>query len=287
MENLICYKQMPIWTQQTIPTGFLRQHNTKVGTWAKLTILNGTVDFAMLNEAGDTLSEHTFSALQQPPFIPPQAWHKIVSSSADVECQLSFYCEPQDYFVKKYQLTAAHSEVLAAMSSLTIGQALDVGCGSGRNTLYLSQQGFTVDAWDVNAASIEKLNDMIQQEQIQTIQAHIRDLNEDCAITSQYDFICCTVVMMFLQPQTIPQLLANMQNATKPNGLNLIVCAMDSEDYPVQADFPFSFKSGELQQAYQGWNIIKYNENVGELHRVDANGQRIKQRFATLLAQKT
>jgi Tellurite resistance protein TehB. len=36
----------------------------------------------------------------------------------------------------------------------------------------------------------------------------------------------------------------------------------------------------------KGWNIVKYNENVGELHRVDAEGQRIQQHFATLLAQK-
>jgi len=31
---------------------------------------------------------------------------------------------------------------------------------------------------------------------------------------------------------------------------------------------------------------VKYNENVGELNRVDAQGSRIKQHFATLLAQK-
>jgi len=31
---------------------------------------------------------------------------------------------------------------------------------------------------------------------------------------------------------------------------------------------------------------VKYNEDVGELHRVDAEGKRIKQQFATLLAQK-
>ncbi len=50
--------------------------------------------------------------------------------------------------------------------------------------------------------------------------------------------------------------------------------------------FHFAFKAGELSALYEGWNIVKYNENVGELHRVDAQGQRIKQHFATLLAQK-
>ncbi|HGD9518783.1 TPA: tellurite resistance methyltransferase TehB, partial [Streptococcus agalactiae] len=34
------------------------------------------------------------------------------------------------------------------------------------------------------------------------------------------------------------------------------------------------------------WEIIKYNENLGELHRVDENGNRLKLQFATLLARK-
>ncbi len=96
-----------------------------------------------------------------------------------------------------------------------------------------------------------------------------------------------TVVMMFLEAKTIPPLIAQMQQATVPGGYNLIVCAMDTPDIPVQADFPFSFKPrGELRAYYEDWNIVKYNEDIGELYRVDAQGQRIKQYFATMLAQK-
>lgn len=286
MEQLLCYKQLPIWTHDSIPTGFRRAHNTKEGTWAKLTILQGELNFALLDATGEIRSEHVFSVTQQPPFIQPQAWHKIVSASEDLLCQLSFYCEAVDYFSKKYQLTAVHSEIRAAMPYLHAGKALDIGCGTGRNTLFLNQNGFEVDAWDVNPNSIQKLNEIIQSEHISTIQPQIRDLNLESKIDDQYDFICCTVVMMFLQAETIPQLIQQMQNATHANGFNLIVCAMDTPDYPAQPDFPFAFKPAELRDYYQDWKLLKYNENVSELHRKDANGQRIKQRFATLLAQK-
>ena len=287
MQELICYRQLPLWTHDSIPQAFQRLHNTKAGTWAKLTILKGELNFAMLSESGEIQSEHVFSTTYQPPFIEPQAWHKIVSTSQDIECQLSFYCKPEDYFSKKYQITPTHSEILAAMPHLHGGKALDVGCGSGRNSLFLSQQGFEVDAWDINENSIQKLNDIIQSEQISNIHPAIRDLNQNPDIHDQYDLICCTVVMMFLESTTIPPLIQQMQNATKPQGFNLIVCAMDTEDYPAQTDFPFTFKPGELSVYYQDWTTIKYNEDVGELHRVDENGNRIKQRFATLLAQKT
>lgn len=285
-QELICYKQLPIWNHDSIPQGFKKQHNTQVGTWAKLTILKGELHFSMLHESGEVQSEHIFSVENQPPFIEPQAWHKIVSASDDIECQLSFYCLPQDYFVKKYKLSPTHSEILMTLPQLTVGKALDVGCGTGRNALYLSQNGFQVDAWDVNPVSIQKLNEIIATEQISSIQTTVRDLNQDATITEEYDFINCTVVMMFLAPETIPTLIQHMQQATKPQGFNLIVCAMDTEDYPVQQDFPFSFKAGELSAYYADWDIVKYNENVGELHRTDADGNRIKQRFATLLARK-
>lgn len=289
MQELICYKELPVWTAQTIPQGFKNQHNTKAGTWAKLKIYQGELRFAFLDEAGVVQSEHIFSAEQQPPFIEPQAWHKIVSTSDDIECQLQFYCTPQDCFYKKYQLSPTHSEILAATPYLQGGCALDVGCGQGRNALYLSQlgqQGFEVDAWDVNPQSLQKLQQIIDAEGIQNIHVQQRDLNTDPSITGAYDFICCTVVMMFLQAKTVKPLIAQMQQATNVNGFNLIVCAMDTPELPAQADFPFAFKTGELSALYDGWNIVKYNENVGELHRVDAKGNRIKQHFATLLAQK-
>mgnify|MGYP003586624162 FL=1 len=289
MQELICYKELPVWTAQTIPQGFKNQHNTKAGTWAKLKIYQGELKFAFLDEAGVVQSEHIFSAEQQPPFIEPQAWHKIVSTSDDLECQLQFYCTPQDYFYKKYQLSPTHSEILAATPYLQGGRALDVGCGQGRNALYLSQlsqHSFEVDAWDVNASSLQKLQQIIDAEGIHNIHLQQRDLNADPSITGTYDFICCTVVMMFLQAKTVKPLIAQMQQATKVNGFNLIVCAMDTPNLPAQADFPFAFKTGELSALYDGWNIVKYNENVGELHRVDAKGNRIKQHFATLLAQK-
>lgn len=289
MQELICYKELPVWTAQTIPQGFKKQHNTKAGTWAKLKIYQGELRFAFLDEAGVVQSEHIFTAEQQPPFIEPQAWHKIVSTSDNIECQLQFYCTPQDYFYKKYQLSPTHSEILAATPYLQGGRALDVGCGQGRNALYLSQlsqHSFEVDAWDVNPQSLQKLQQIIDVEGIQNIHVQQRDLNADPNITGLYDFICCTVVMMFLEAKTVKPLIAQMQQATEINGFNLIVCAMDTPELPVQADFPFAFKAGELSALYEGWNIVKYNENVGELHRVDAEGKRIKQHFATLLAQR-
>lgn len=193
---------------------------------------------------------------------------------------------PRNYFKDTYGLSPTHSELLAATPYFVGDTALDIGTGRGRNAIYLAQHGFTVDAFDVNPQAIQVLDNIIEKEGIDTIRTAIKDLNLDPSISGQYDILVCTVVMMFLQPETIPPLLEQMQKATKPGGINIIVCAMDTDAYPVKSDLSFSFKEGELRDYYQGWELLKYNEDVGELHRRNPDGSYVLQQFATMIAKK-
>jgi len=45
-------------------------------------------------------------------------------------------------------------------------------------------------------------------------------------------------------------------------------------------------KENELKEYYRDWELVKYNEDFGQLHKTDANGNRFKLRFATMLAKK-
>jgi len=191
----------------------------------------------------------------------------------------------ENYFTEKYGMTPTHSEVLNAMNYITPGKVLDLGCGNGRNSLYLANKGFDVTAWDKNPNSLSNLQRIRDAEGLETLHIDSVDLNS-LTFDGEYDFILSTVVMMFLEAKTIPGLIANMQRCTKPGGHNLIVAAMDTADYPCNVGFPFAFKEGELRNYYAGWELLKYNEEVGELHRTDEQGNRIKLRFATLLARK-
>lgn len=96
-----------------------------------------------------------------------------------------------------------------------------------------------VGLYDINSASIDKL----------TI----------------YRINGCSYV---LQADRILQ-LSKHAGTTSIGGYNLIVCAMDTEDYPCSVNFPFTFKEGELADYYKDWELIKYNENPGHLHRRD------------------
>lgn len=283
--ELICYKKMPIWTKDSLPKMFQEKHNTKVGTWGKVTVLKGKLKFYVLTEEGNIVSEHIFSANDDTPFVEPQLWHRVEACSDDLECYLEFYCTKADYFSKKYNMTATHSEVLVALEAgVKPCKALDLGCGQGRNSLFLSLLGFDVTSLDHNLNSLQFLTETAAKENL-SIDIAKYDINT-AAIQDNYDFILSTVVFMFLNPDRISSIIKNMQEHTNEGGYNLIVSAMSTKDVPCPVPFSFTFGEGELAEYYKGWELLKYKEEMGELHRVDENGNRIKMKFVTMLAKK-
>ncbi len=185
---------------------------------------------------------------------------------------------PESYGAR-FGLNPPHSEVVLACSTVEPGKALDMGCSTGRNALYLSRLGFDVTAVDSNPGAIATLQSIIAEEQIRNIDARIYDINQ-AHLDDTFDFIACTVTLMFLDPGRVDQVIADMQKCTSPGGYNLIVCAMNTDEHPCLVNFPFTLGAGELRAAYDGWEMVKYNEDLGTMH----NGMRLQ--FATMLARK-
>lgn len=179
----------------------------------------------------------------------------------------------------RYGLNPAHSEVVEACKVIEPCDTLDMGCSNGRNAVYLGQRGFNVTAIDANPGAINMLQSIIDEQGFENVKAQVYDIN-DANIGEHYGFISCTVTLMFIEPTRVDAVIADMQNSTAAGGYNLIVCAMNTDEHPCPAPFPFTLKAGQLPEAYKGWEIIKYNEDVGTMH----NGAKLQ--FATMLAKK-
>ena len=179
----------------------------------------------------------------------------------------------------RYGLNPPHSEVVKACRTIEPGKALDMGCGPGRNALYLSQLGFDVTAIDANPNAIGMLQSVVEQEGLDNVDARVYDINQ-ADLGADYDFIACTVTLMFLDPTRVDAVIADMQRCTRAGGHNLVVAAMDTDEYPCPMNFPFTLRTGQLSAAYAGWELLEYNEDLGTMH----NGAQLQ--FATLLARK-
>jgi tellurite resistance-related uncharacterized protein len=43
--DFVAYKRTPEFTEATVPHGLLRDHSTKVGVWAQIRVLDGTLRY--------------------------------------------------------------------------------------------------------------------------------------------------------------------------------------------------------------------------------------------------
>jgi len=111
-------------------------------------------------------------------------------------------------------------------------RALDMGCGHGRNALYLASLGYTVTAVDVSEAAVRELESCADAEGL-PVRAVRADL-QDCELgENAYDVIVAVTVLGLIERSVLAPLAARMERALRPGGLLLV------EDF-AEADPGFS-----------------------------------------------
>jgi len=157
-----------------------------------------------------------------------------------------------------------------------------------RSTFVLDQPGLA-RALSLPADSTSFTSDYVESRKVLTGVLH-NPRNDRrttaAALEEPYDFIVATVVFMFLQAGRVPDIISNMQQNTARGGYNLIVSAMNTDDYPCPMPFSFTFKENELRDYYQGWELAEYREEPGNMHATDEAGNPIRLKFVTMLARK-
>ena len=290
--KLLCYKKTDIDSHGKLKF-FLEKHSTKEGTWGKFFLHEGAIDFVFLNGQGKELSRERINEEHPEIMIPPAAWHKIIPVSESFKATLEFYCIPQRYFNKKYSLNAVHSDLMYVYQTylhhLQKASILDVGCGSGRNLLYLAKMGHRVKGLDFSQSAIDMIQDIAQKEDLPEAVAQLHDLNQPLSLGAErFDLVLSTVTLQFLNPARIPALLTELQALTKAVGYHFLVFPIQSELYPLPDFFTYLSQKEEIYHRYQdsGWSIFEYKESVGHLHKQDLLGRQISGLFGILLAQK-
>lgn len=138
-------------------------------------------------------------------------------------------------------------------------KALDIACGSGRNTLYLAQNGFNVDALDISEVALE----ILQTEQNKNINPTLVDLEGYVPAQNSYDLIIMT---NYLDREIIPRL----KDALKKNGVLIIETYMDHPDNEKMNSNPdFLLKDEELKTFFdENYKVLEYSVFDNESHEL-------------------
>ncbi len=145
-------------------------------------------------------------------------------------------------------------------------KALDVACGSGRNSIYLASKGFEVDAVDISEVALKTLTD----KNIKAINAQYVDLDTYTPQENTYDLI---VKCNYLQRDLIDKL----KKALKVGGLLIIETYMYHENNTKPNSNPdFLLQKDELKSFFSDdFKILKYEEFDNEPYEI----YRMKKQF--------
>ena len=150
----------------------------------------------------------------------------------------------------------------------SVGNALDIACGVGRNTHFLVASGFTVDAVDFSDYALSQVTD---NEKIKKIEV---DLDTYDLAVNQYDLI---VNINYLNRRLFPQI----KDGLKRGGILIFETFIVAHgDFSQPKNKEFLLRKNELLHAFIGLAIIYYEE------RSDINLRGEQTRVASLIARK-
>lgn len=155
-------------------------------------------------------------------------------------------------------------------------QVLDVGCGEGRNSIFMAKLGNKVDAFDISENGIEKAKKISRQMGVK-INYFCCDL-EKFLFEKEYDVILSHGVLHLPYKDVRDKFITKMQGNTKTGGYNVIgIFTNRLPATPDNAPYTHSlFDVGELPEKYKDWEIIHHLEGTftdshpGDVHHEHA-----------------
>ena len=148
--------------------------------------------------------------------------------------------------------------VVAAAPALPAGAAvLDLGCGEGRNAIYLASIGFETSAIDISSAGIKKLN-TVAKEMGFSVDTSVCDMRT-YSFPRLFDLVVCQGCLHLVERHEWRQILDRIKKSTTIRGLNVIGVFTDTVPEPEDQRglMVGLFKEGELLKQYRGWDVLE------------------------------
>ncbi len=149
-----------------------------------------------------------------------------------------------------------------------VGRALDIASGPGRNSLFMAEQGFEVDAVDISDTALSYIQD---KKNIRTVCADLDTYELD----KGYNLI---INCNFLDRALVPQI----KNALNEGGIILFETFVETEGegFHMPSNEAYHLHVNELLELFRDFEVICYEEKV----EINLRDEKVK--IASLVARK-
>ena len=137
------------------------------------------------------------------------------------------------------------------------GHALALADGEGRNSVWLAQQGFTVDAFDFSAPAIVKAQALADKHKVQ-VNFSCSDWQSFDWPTTHYDLVA-GIFFQFATPDERSELFQKIKDSLKPGGV-LVIQGYGKNQLTYKTGGPDKiehlYDEDLLRQAFAGFDVL-------------------------------
>lgn len=160
---------------------------------------------------------------------------------------------------------------------------LDLGCGHGKNAIYLQKQGFNVTAFDASYYSIKEA-----QTTCKSVAWKVRDIRKFTVEPQKYDLILLTGSLHCLTTrQEVEELIEKVKISTQSGGYN-VISAFNSDEQDLSGHsknfHPILLSHIDYLNMYSNWHIVESTNTILE-DKHPHNNIRHKHSITRLLVQ--
>jgi SAM-dependent methyltransferase len=148
----------------------------------------------------------------------------------------------------------------------TGGSVLCVADGEGRNSVWLAQQGFRVQAFDISDVGVAKARKLAADAGV-SVDYSVADCEQWPWTTQSHDAVVA-IFIQFADPDLRTRLFANMVRSLKPGGV-LIVQGYTPRQLEYKTGGPGQlshlYTADQIREAFRGLSIVELIEYEAEL----------------------
>ena len=157
-------------------------------------------------------------------------------------------------------------EIMRIKPPIKLYKVLDIGCGEGKDAVFLARNGYNVTAFDISEQGLSKAQKLADKcgVKIDIFKADIRDYR----LKEEYDIIFSSGVFYYIPQELRESIIANLKSHTSKGGINVINVFVEKPFIPLPPDIEESeliagdWKSGELLMYYHDWLFRKNEERI-------------------------
>jgi tellurite methyltransferase len=140
---------------------------------------------------------------------------------------------------------------------------LDLGCGRGGDSIFLSEKGFSLTAVDCSAEVIGSLKKEKDSRGLDSLELIISDIQDFSFEKNFYQVIICRNVLNFLKREVAENFLQFLKDSLPIGGFAIVEVFNEADpSFLSEKPFAFYFKEQELLTLFKDYKIIYYLENI-------------------------